>query len=377
MRQAIKALFVFPVSQVWGGEKIWLDYLERMERTKIIPCVLVFGKGELLDRVQELKIDYYCLPAARIRNPLSSLRNFFKMLAILKKERFDVVNSLGVHLLSTLATGILKVRYILHIHTIHRLPWPDRWCLRRARHIITVSNFSRRFLEHYGIEPGYIQVVYNGIDMEKLGRKAKGTDIREELHLGKDIQIVCYTGRIVKWKNLEMLIKTIPEIRKNYSGKVKFLFIGETPRIRQKGENYEEALLELAEGLQVKNEVIFTGRREDTASIVRQIDIFTTPSLLEVCSMSILEAMALAKPVVALNSGGNAELLAEGAGVMAESDDRKGYAQAILDLLNSAQKREELAAAANRRIKQLFNISDNVRKLEDAIICSLGKRSTK
>jgi glycosyltransferase involved in cell wall biosynthesis len=364
MRQAIKALFVFPVSQVWGGEKIWLDYLERMERTKIIPCALVFGKGELLDRVQKLKIDYYCLPAARIRNPVSFLMNLFKMLAILKKERFDIVNSLGVHFLTTLATAILKVKYILHIHTIHRLPLIDRWCLHRAKHIITVSKFSKTFLEDYGIRPEYIQVVYNGIDIERLENEREGRDIREELNLDKDIQIVCYAGRIVKWKNLEMLIRAIPKIRKSYSGKVKFLFVGDASKIRQGEEDYKNTLLKLAEELQVRDEIILTGRRKDIASILKQIDIFVIPSLLEVCSMSILEAMSLANPVVALKIGGNPELITENTGILVGSDDLDGFSSAIVSLLEDKAKRQKMGLAASSRIKEYFDLEEKTRKFE-------------
>ena len=364
MQKPIKALFVFPISQVWGGEKIWLDYLERMDRAKIIPYALVFGKGELLNRIEQLKIAYYCLPAARIRNLLFLMVNLFKMLAILKKERFDIVNSLGVHFLTTLASGILKVKYILHIHTIHRLPLIDRWCLHRAKRIITVSKFSKTFLEDYGIRPEYIQVVYNGIDIERLEKEAKGADIREELHLDKDIQIICYAGRIVKWKNLEMLIRAIPKIKSGYSGKVKFLFVGDTPKRRRGEEDYKNTILKLTEELLVENEIVFLGRREDIASILKQIDIFVIPSLLEVCSMSILEAMSLANPVVALKIGGNPELITENTGILVGSDDLDGFSSAIVSLLEDKAKRQKMGLAASSRIKEYFDLEEKTRKFE-------------
>jgi len=364
MQKPIKALFVFPISQVWGGEAIWLKYLERIDRTKIVPYVLVFGKGELLTKLKQLEIKYYCLPAARIRDPIFSINNLIQMLIILRRERFDIVNSLGVHFLTTLAVGILRVNYILHIHTIHRLPWLDRWCVRRAENIITVSNFSKSFLIDYGVRPENIQLVYNGIDIERLENEREGRDIREELNLDKDIQIVCYAGRIVKWKNLEMLIKAIPKIKSDYSGKVKFLFVGDTPKVREGDEDYKNTLLKLTEELLVENEIAFLGRREDIANILRQIDIFAMPSLLEVCSMSILEAMAMGRPVVAIREGGNSELVMESTGILVEPQDIDGFAAAIISLLEGKDKRHKMGLAASSRIKEYFDLEEKARKFE-------------
>jgi hypothetical protein len=78
MPEPIKVLFIFPMAQVWGGEEAWLKFLERIDKNKIIPFCLVFGKGRLLKRLEEIGINYYCLPAARIRNMFSYLRNLFQ-----------------------------------------------------------------------------------------------------------------------------------------------------------------------------------------------------------------------------------------------------------------------------------------------------------
>jgi glycosyltransferase involved in cell wall biosynthesis len=369
MDKAFKQLFVFSISQLWGGEKIWLDYLARLDRSKITPVCVIFGKGELFSRIEQLNIKCYCLPSCRIRNIVQSAKNLVKLTAILKKDKFDAVNSLGVHLLTTLASGICKIPYILHIHTIHRLKAVDRWCLLRAGHIITVSNFSRKFIEGHGVPVQRIRVVHNGIDAKELEAKSAMTQVKQEFGLDKDTLLVCYSGRIVMWKNLELLIELIPRIKKGFNGRVKFLFIGEDPG----GGQYKTTLLAMARRLGAEGDMFFTGRREDAVGLLKQIDIFAMPSLLEVCSMSILEAMALGKPVIALKIGGNPELLAEGSGILLEPQDKDGYAAAILELLNNAQKRQELGEAAKKRIALYFEIGSIVRKFEEALLWPLGK----
>lgn len=375
MKEPIKALFVFPISQVWGGEEVWLKFLARLDRNKISPVVLTFGEGELLKRLEKIGVPCYVLPTARIRNIFASLSNFFLLIRFFKKEKFDVVNSLGVHLLTTISTSLLNLPYILHIHTIHPLPLIDRWCLRKARHIVTVSNFSKNFLIGYGIKPEIIEVIYNGIDIEDLVEKIRGIDLRKELGLDEDTQIVCFAGRIVKWKNLDFLIRAIPKIKSGYHGKVQFLIVGDTPKKDTGEPDYKDTLLKLARKLNVENDVIFTGRRQDMADVLKNIDIFAIPSLLEVCSMSILEAMAMGKPVVAVREGGNPELITADTGILVEPEDETGLAEAIISLLKDKERRQQIGEIGRKRIKELFDIRNNTDKLHDIIECLSEKYS--
>jgi len=363
MKKPIKTLFVFPANQVWGGEEVWLKFLARVDRNKISPFALIFDKGELLKRIEKLDVPYQILSAARIRNIFAYLRNLFLVLGFLKREKFAVVNSLGVHLLTTLSTTILNIPYALHIHTIHPLPLIDRWCLRKARHIVTVSNFSKEFLIRYGVKAENIEVVYNGIDIEDLEKKIRGINLRKELGLDKDTQIVCYIGRIVKWKNLETFIRVIPKVKENYQGKVKFLFVGDTPKKDIREPDYKDNLLRLAAELKVQDDVIFTGRREDIPNILKNIDIFVLPSHLETFPMSILEAMAMARLVVAIRVGGVPELVAKDTGILVEPGDLTGFANAIVGLLKDKEKRQRLGEAGMMRVKRCFSIEDNIEKL--------------
>ncbi|MCD6228603.1 MAG: glycosyltransferase family 4 protein [Candidatus Omnitrophica bacterium] len=373
MKKPIKSLFVFPASQIYGGEQVWLKFLERVDRRRILPFALLFGKGKLSKRLDEINIPYYLLPETRIRKMLTFLKNLFHMMSFLKEEKFDIVNSLGVHLLTTLSTSILSVPYVLHIHTIHPLSLVDRWCVRKAKHIVTVSNFSKNFLIGYEVKSEYIEVVYNGIDIEELERRSKGVNLREELGLGEDTYIVCYIGRIVKWKNLDVLIKVIPNIKQEFQGKVKFLFVGDIPRIDTENFDYKDTLLKLAEDLGVQGEVIFTGRREDIPDILKNIDIFVLPSHLETFPMCILEAMAFSKPVVAVEVGGIPELITEDTGILVRPNDLDGLTRAITELLKDEGKRKEMGEAGYRRVREFFDIENNVTKLESIIECLLQK----
>jgi glycosyltransferase involved in cell wall biosynthesis len=260
---------------------------------------------------------------------------------------------------------------IIHVHTIHRLPIIDRWCLGRADLIICSSNFSKNFLCGYGLKPQRIRVIYNGINPQEESTQEQKTSLRRELGLDEGVPLVCYAGRIVKWKNLEMLIRAIAKVRQSCFCGAKFIFAGDTPQVPGNRLDYRQGLLKLAKNLRVEKDIIFIGRRQDMQNIFSQIDIFVIPSLLEVCSMAILEAMACAKPVVALNSGGNPELVSETAGILVKPGDIAGFGKAISDLLNDTERSRRMGREAKAQIAAKFSLDKNIKELEDAMLCVL------
>ncbi len=361
MNKPFKVLFIFPLPQIWGGEVVWLNSLKFIDREKFEPVVLTFGEGELEKSFKSLGIEYHIFKKTRLRNIISSLKTFFKLIVFMKKGDFAAINSLGVNLLSFCASSILRIPFCFHIHTIHALPWLDRWCLKNASYIVTASSYSKNFLAGYGIDEKRIDVIPNGLDFDRIIQAGNHSQIKNELNL-RDAILVCYTGRIVPWKNLEVLIKVIPDIKKKFSHPIKFIFVGNTPEYENSVRDYQNSLIRLADKLDCRNDVFFLGRRQDVLQILGACDIFVIPSLLEVCSMSILEAMALGKPVVAMNAGGNPEIITHATGVLVCSDDAKGLSDAIVELARDKNKRIELGNAAKKRVAQNFSFDENSRR---------------
>ncbi|HQP91664.1 MAG TPA: glycosyltransferase family 4 protein [Candidatus Omnitrophota bacterium] len=366
MKRRIKVLFVFPVAQVWGGESVWLKFLSRLNRDKYEAVCLIFGHGDLVDRIKRLGFKCFNLEKRKLRNLYWTVVNFFKIINILKREGFDSIHALGVHFLSFSASLLLDIPFCFHIHTVHPLPFLDRWCLRRARYIATSSNFSKKFLIGYGVKEPVVDVIPNGIDPQAIRNADPKISIRREYALG-EMPVICYIGRIVPWKNLEILIRTIPVIKEGYDGPFKVLMIGNAPRLKSKEKGYDAHLLNLARHLGCEDDVIFCGRREDVPSILKEIDIFVMPSLIEVCSMSILEAMCLKKPVVAMRSGGNEEMLTVGGVLVDPASSHIGLAQAIAGLLRDRQKRERLPDLSLDRVEGFYSLSKNYKTFDRLI----------
>ena len=84
----------------------------------------------------------------------------------------------------------------------------------------------------------------------------------------------------------------------------------------------------------------------------------------EVLPLSILEAMAAEKPIVATNVPGIKEVLEEGAGILVDLDDVNGFKEAILELIKNPEKRKRLALLAKKVVDKKYSLKESIRKWE-------------
>ncbi len=115
----------------------------------------------------------------------------------------------------------------------------------------------------------------------------------------------------------------------------------------------------------IQDKVIFFGWRKDVSEILKVLDVFVQTSLWEGLSLSIMEAMAAGKPVVATNIKGNNELVLDGvSGYLVQPNNPEELANRIVTILNNKKLAKEMGKRGSERIKKEFNISTNVKKIE-------------
>ena len=96
------------------------------------------------------------------------------------------------------------------------------------------------------------------------------------------------------------------------------------------------------------------------------MDIFVLASSAEACGRVILEAMACAKPVIATNSGGSPEMVADGAtGYLFEPNDAPALAEKITVLLENNDRAKRMGWAGRERILEYFSIDKNISQTEN------------
>ena len=110
----------------------------------------------------------------------------------------------------------------------------------------------------------------------------------------------------------------------------------------------------------------FTGVRNDVQRLMSEMDAMTLPSRYEACSMAIIEAMALGKPVVVTDAGGNPELVEDGVTGLLIERTPEALSAALIGLLADRERRQNMGEAARQRARRLFSADvmvDNVEAL--------------
>ena len=126
-----------------------------------------------------------------------------------------------------------------------------------------------------------------------------------------------------------------------------------------------EALKEQAAALGVDRRIVFTGRRDDVPAVTAALDVAVLPSYREAQGLTILEAMALSRPVVASNVGGIPEMVEDGVtGLLVPPHQPAPLAAAIVRLLTDHPYADVLARAGHDLVHQRFCVEAMVHSIE-------------
>jgi len=137
-----------------------------------------------------------------------------------------------------------------------------------------------------------------------------------------------------------------------------FLLVG-------RDEGIQRELETLAETLNIRHALIFTGERQDIAELLQVIDVQVSSSLKEGLSNAILEGMAAGKPVIATNVGGNSELIIhEQTGLLVPRQEPQQLAEAIIKVLAQPELQEAFGKAGQKRIREQFRMEHMVEHTE-------------
>jgi glycogen(starch) synthase len=224
----------------------------------------------------------------------------------------------------------------------------DSWMLRRFNRIVTVSGYMKRELvQKKGVSPERISVIPNGIEPGEFEDLLTRRQALAELGFPESTTAVGLVGRLHYLKGADLLIDAIPRVLAAKPA-VKFILIGVGPE--------EQSLRELAEKRRVSSAVRFAGYRRNARRLMPAFDVVVLPSRDEAQSISLLEAMACRKPVVAADVGGVPEVVADGVtGLLYPGGNVDALAAALLALLNDGARREAMGAAARQRVAERFS----------------------
>ena len=222
----------------------------------------------------------------------------------------------------------------------------DRWSLRAAPQVITVSLPFREELIRKGVPPHRIAVVHNAIDPNwGSAHRAPETAaaLRGKLGIAAGEKVILLVGRFSREKDHLTLLASAAKLREGGSVAPHVVLVGDGP---ERGR-IENAIREL--GLQ--GAVTLTGQVPAAEPYYGIADVAVLSSLSEGSPNALLEAMAVGVPVIATRVGGIPEIVADGeSALLIAPGDREGMSRALERVLSNRELSRQLASEARRII---------------------------
>ena len=187
-----------------------------------------------------------------------------------------------------------------------------------------------------------------GLDLDRYVNceEVRG-QFRRELGLDQDVLLVGIVARLVPIKAHELFLEAAAIVAGRFP-QIRFIVVGD-------GERRED-LESLVRQLGCEGQVLFLGWRQDLDRIYADLDLAVLTSRNEGSPVSLIEAMAAGLAVVSTRVGGVPDLVQDGmSGMLVESEDIGGLAEAIVSLLGDPQRRKALGEVGRRRVYPAYS----------------------
>ena len=290
------------------------------------------------------------VPMVRLSSPAKNLSFAFFANRALSEMKFDIIHSMErifYQDIFRVSDGInpvqMQQKYPHPVVRFIKKIGPRRLALSYLEHkifmdkgckvVMTNSELVKKnIIEHYGVRPENIVVIYNGVDTLRFNPRVKEKyrkTLRERYSINKEELVLLFVSNNFKLKRLQLVLEALFLLKNN---KIRLFVIGTDNHTTYQRWAVNSGLAD---------QVLFLGPKRNIEKYYAASDIFVLPTLYDAFANVCLEAMACGLPIITSDSNGAADLI---------RDNENGY-------ILKTQKADELAA----RIKALEDESDRVR----------------
>jgi len=370
MRKKIHVLYITAQGNfIGGGEVSLLNLLKYLNRERFTPLVVFPSEGSLFQaaRKMNIKTEVITLKPLRKLHLFSFIRGVARLFSFVKKEKVDIIHSNAAASRESIASAVVAklagIPFIYHARVLESSKGIEKFLTRFSTRIIAISEKVKEKFSFVKDKNKVIKI-FNAVDLNEFNPETKrGEKIREELSISREEKIVGTVGRLYPLKGVDVFLNAAAEVAKEMP-KTKFLIVGEDDSFG----NYRKKLERLSEELGLKNEVIFTGFRTDIPELIAAMDVFVLPSLesYEAFGRVVIEAMAMAKPVVATRSGGVPEIVEDGVtGILISPGDAEAMAEAIVTLLKDEDKAKQMGLEGRQKAERFYGLRTHLERIEN------------
>ena len=347
VNRVLRIMFVATTLPVGGAETLLLNLIRGLDRQRFAPelcCLKSLGPiGETL--AAEIPV------TERQLQSKFDVRVIGRLARLMKSRAIDAVVTVGTGgdkmfwgRLAAWRAGVPVVISALHstglpdrVERANRLlsPWTDAF--------VALANSHAAYLAaHEGCPPAKIRVVRNGVDTRRFRPLPPSEALRAELRIPVGAPVATIVAALRPEKNHELFLRAAARVARRVP-EAHFLIVGDGPQ--------RPGLEAISRDLGLETVVRFAGTRGDVPEILALSDVFVLSSKMEASPVSILEAMACGKPIVAPRVGSIHESVVDGRhGWLVPPDDVEALAARVERLLIDRAAAAEMGVRARKEV---------------------------
>lgn len=349
---------------VAGGQLVCLQIMEAARKAGHQICLITPDRGEFTELLVQRDIPVVLLPMRRTFH----VHRAWKFRNFVRKWRADLVHchdAVPGMILSCLGSCLAGVPFIGHVHienTFSKVRLVRafqvrfyNFALRWANAIVAISESTRQSLIEQGLLRPKVTVIPNGVETEGHANGSASKRARAKLGLNGSETVAGCVARLCPVKGQRELILAAAKVCEIMPA-VKFVLIGEDLEF---GGAYKKQLQDLVETLKLSDRVLFEGYQSGAGALMAAFDVFVLSSHAEGLPLTILEAMAASKPVIASAVGGVPEVVVDGVtGILVPPGDYNALVHAMIALLADKNMARTMGLAGRRRVEKEFALRD-------------------
>jgi len=354
-----------------GAERVALDICKNLDKEIFYPIAVCAGY-ELQAFFEKESIECHSLDISKM-----SIRQLLILRKLIKSKDIKLIHAHDVRasIAAKISACYLKVIVISHIHVEYQwlkrrsiLKLIDKLFRNRYKLSLACSNKVKEFYCKHNdtYNKDKVFALPNSFDFHEFNKLqlVSKWNLKEANNLEKLQYVFGYLGRLIDVKGVDLIIESFSLFHKKYSSSI-LVIVGE-------GEE-KEKLRQLAGKYNLSDKVYFMGYRKDIYNWINIFDAFILPSKREGLPMTILEAMAMKKIVIATAIGGIPELIVNNYnGILLESRNCENLYKAMEYVYENEDEVNRMVENGYEHLKINYSMEEYINKLQEIYLFSLS-----
>ena len=345
-----------------GVKRLFAWMIPRFDKDRFNVSLISLRKKDLsADTLEEFGIDVTYMARHKF-DPAT----FPALLKVLREKRADIVHlhGYGATTFGRLCAWRMGIPAILHEHAnLGNTPWfqkvADRLLAPHTDLAIAVSESTGEFTTRARLMPAErTKVVYLGAPLDEFARPRSEAEVaaaRQAMGIAPGTAAIGTITRLMPSKGNQYLVEAAPKVLARHPA-IRFFVVGE-------GE-LQSQLEAQANALGLGDRFVFRGFARDVGAALSAFDLVVFPSLWEGTPLTVFEALAMGKPIVATNADGLVDVLTDRKdALIVPKADAAALADAVSYLIEKPHIAAELGEEA-RKTGRRYDIAAFVRKME-------------